>query len=108
MIVSAVRPCRIPLQRDIRFPASVFGPVLLSALLRLASTCLKEVIGNRPPNWVRFVILNVAGYLRRAADASSTTTHERRWSDQYRSSSATRSHRRTDGPHDGVPGKAAQ
>src|SRR5258708_8604720 len=36
--------CRTAFRRDRRLPASVFGPVLLSALLRLASICRNEVI----------------------------------------------------------------
>src|SRR5260370_11093332 len=42
--ISAVTPCRTAFRRDRRLPASVFGPVLLSALLRLASICRNEVI----------------------------------------------------------------
>src|SRR5215468_1310462 len=106
MTVSAVRPWRTALQRDTCLPASVFGPVLLSALRRLASLCLKEVMGSRPPNWVRSVILSLAGSLRRAADASSARAHELRRSDQYRSSSTTSSHLRSDGLRDGGLGKA--
>ena len=52
--VSAVRPWRTALQRDTCLPSSVFGPVLFSALRRLASICLYEVIGNCFPNWLRF------------------------------------------------------
>src|SRR5258708_12911422 len=36
--------CRTAFRRDRRLPASVFGPVLLSALLRLASICRNEAI----------------------------------------------------------------
>ena len=36
-MVSAVNPCRTALTRDRRLPSSVFGPVLPSALCRLAS-----------------------------------------------------------------------
>jgi hypothetical protein len=42
---SAVSPWRTELRRDRRFPAAVFGPVLLSALRRLASICLSELTG---------------------------------------------------------------
>ena len=55
MTVSAVRPWRRALQRDARFPASVFGPVLGSALRRLASIChayqnrMNLVLLPRPP-----------------------------------------------------------
>src|SRR6516164_955129 len=41
--------CLIALRRDRRFPFSVFGPVLLSALRRLASICRNEVIPSRDP-----------------------------------------------------------
>src|SRR5262249_13379212 len=57
MTVSAVRPWRRALQREACFPSSDFGPVLLSALRRLASICLYEVIGSQRPNWLRFVVL---------------------------------------------------
>src|SRR6516164_3273822 len=49
MTVSAVSPWRTALQRYL-FSASVFGPALLSALRRLASICLYEVMENRSPN----------------------------------------------------------
>src|SRR5215468_593606 len=55
--VSAVSPWRTALQRDTCFPASVFGPVLLSALRRLASICRYEIIVSQLPNWLRFVVL---------------------------------------------------
>ena len=45
------------LQRDTCFPVSAFGPVLLSALRRLALICLYEVIASEFPNWLRLVIL---------------------------------------------------
>ena len=41
MTVSAVRPWRTALGSERRFPASVFGPVLLSALRRWASIWLR-------------------------------------------------------------------
>jgi hypothetical protein len=44
------------LRRDRRFPAAVLGPVLLSALRRLASICLSELTGRDPRDWLRFVI----------------------------------------------------
>ena len=44
--VSAVRPCRSELQRERCLPFTVAGPVLLEALRRLASICLKVVIGK--------------------------------------------------------------
>src|SRR5215469_16050526 len=49
MTVSAVRPWRRALQREACFPSSDFGPVLLSALRRLASICLYEVIERHAP-----------------------------------------------------------
>src|SRR3974377_1676065 len=45
MTVSAVRPWRTALQRERSLPSSVVGPVLLRALRRLASICLRELIG---------------------------------------------------------------
>jgi len=47
MTVSAVRPWRTALQRERRLPSGVVGPVLLSALRRLASICLRELIANQ-------------------------------------------------------------
>ena len=47
MTVSAVRPWRTALQRERCFPSGVVGPVLFSALRRLASICLRELIGNQ-------------------------------------------------------------
>ena len=44
MTVSAVRPWRTALQRERCLPSGVVGPVLLSALRRLASICLRELI----------------------------------------------------------------
>jgi hypothetical protein len=46
--VSAVRPWRTALQRERCLPSSEIGPVLLRALRRLASICLKEVIERQP------------------------------------------------------------
>jgi hypothetical protein len=40
----AVRPCRNAMRRDCRLPSSVFGPVLIRALCRLASICLCELM----------------------------------------------------------------
>jgi hypothetical protein len=56
MIVSTTNPWRKALRRDRLFPSCVLGPVLLSALRRLASICLAEVIGNGLLDWVRFVM----------------------------------------------------
>ena len=47
MTVSAVRPWRTALQRERRLPSDVVGPVLFSALRRLASICLSELIENQ-------------------------------------------------------------
>jgi hypothetical protein len=55
---------RLALQRDARFPASVFGPVLLSALRRLASICRYEVIGS----CFRFAVLTQPHRIRLAMD----------------------------------------
>ena len=46
--VSAVSLWRTALQRERCLPSSVMGPVLLQALRRLASICLKEVIERQP------------------------------------------------------------
>src|ERR1039458_2040673 len=54
MTVSAVRPWRTALQRERSLPSGVVGPVLLSALRRLASICLSELIDDQK-NWVCFV-----------------------------------------------------
>src|ERR1035437_449097 len=47
MTVSAVRPWRTALRRERSLPSGVVGPVLLSALRRLASICLRELIENQ-------------------------------------------------------------
>src|SRR5271166_5554867 len=60
MTVSAVSPWRTALQGDACLPASVFGPVLLSALRRLASICLSEVMA-------RFLAVSKRGQLMNAA-----------------------------------------
>src|SRR5450631_705680 len=44
MTVSAVRPWRNALRHERSLPSGVVGPVLLSALRRLASICLRDVI----------------------------------------------------------------
>ena len=56
MTVSAVRPWRTALRRERSLPSGVVGPVLLSALRRLASICLSELIEDQLENWVRFVV----------------------------------------------------
>src|SRR5260370_35034764 len=45
MTVSAHNPCRMAFCRDWLLPSSVFGPVLLMALRRLASIWRNEVMG---------------------------------------------------------------
>jgi hypothetical protein len=50
MTVSAVKPWRKAFRRDRRLPFSVLGPVLLSALRRLASICLRGVIDRLTRN----------------------------------------------------------
>ena len=47
MTVSAVRPWRTALQRERHLPSGVVGPVLFSALRRLASICLRELIEDQ-------------------------------------------------------------
>src|ERR1019366_8046237 len=54
MTVSAVRPWRTALQRERCLPSSVTGPVLLRALRRLASICLKVVIERQPQKLASF------------------------------------------------------
>src|SRR5437879_5773817 len=49
MTVSAHSPCRTAFRRDRLLPSSVFGPVLMTALRRLASICRNEVMGWRAP-----------------------------------------------------------
>jgi hypothetical protein len=54
MTVSAVRPWRTALQRERCLPSSVTGPVLLVALRRLASICLKVVMECLPQQLASF------------------------------------------------------
>ena len=54
--VSAVSPCRTAFWRERSFPTSLVGPVLLSALRRLASICLSDVIVTGLDR-LRFVVL---------------------------------------------------
>src|SRR5664280_2664411 len=68
MTVSAVRPWRKALRRERSLPSGVVGPVLLSALRRLASICLSELIDDQQKNWVCFVVerampIGVARYI---------------------------------------------
>src|SRR5262249_24940470 len=104
MTVSAVSPWRTALQRDTCFPVSVFGPVLLNALRRLALICLYEVIEGYRANWVRFAVLTRPQRKRLATDVSSATGREPRVSDRYHSYSTTRLHRRSDVPRGDVRG----
>src|SRR5450759_67962 len=46
-MVSAVRPWRKALRRERPLPSGVVGPVLLSALRRLVSICLSELIDDQ-------------------------------------------------------------
>jgi hypothetical protein len=48
MTVSAASPWRMALQREPCLLSNGFGPVLLLALRRAASICLKDVIADRP------------------------------------------------------------
>ena len=59
--VSAVRPWRTALRRDCWLPSSLLGPVLLSALRRLAWICRNEVIAARPPEMGSFCQSRPAG-----------------------------------------------
>ena len=88
--------------------ASDFGPELLSALRRLASICLYEVIENRPPNWVRFVILIRQHQLRLAEDVSLAKEREPRRQRRYRSCPTTRLHHHSDALRDGVRDRVGQ
>src|SRR6516225_246392 len=98
--VSAVSPWRTALQRDTCFPASVLGPVLLSALRRLASICLYEVMVSRFPNRLRFAILNPR------ADVSSAKGCELWRQHRYRTYPTKRLHHHNDGPRDDGHGRA--
>src|SRR5262249_180787 len=95
MTVSAVRPWRSALRRDACFPGSVFGPVLRSALPRLASIRRYEVMGFLP-NWLRFGILARPYRLRAAMHAFSATKREPRHRDRPRAFPPTRLHRHSD------------
>jgi hypothetical protein len=63
------------------------GPVLRSALRRLASICRYEVMESWSPNWVRLVILIRPHQLQLAVDGSSAKAREPPQSDQCQSSS---------------------
>src|SRR5262249_24463417 len=101
-MVSAVSPWRRALQRDTCFPDSVFGPVLRSALRRLAWICRYEVIESHPPSWLRCLILTWLDRWCLARDASLAKGREPRRSDRCQSSSTTRLLHRTDASRDGV------
>src|SRR6516225_4321274 len=108
MTVSAVSPCRTALQRDACLPASVLGPVLLSALRRLASICLYEIMESSSPNWVRFVVLTRPHQIRLAMDVCSAKEREPQGLDQCRSFPTRRLHHRNDAPRDGVRDREGQ
>src|SRR6516164_6666273 len=105
MTVSAVRPWRSALQRDARFAASVFGPVLLSALRRLASIWRYEVIGCYFRNWVRFAVLIRPDGLCVAADAFLAKRHGPRRQHRYRSCPTKWLRHHCGALRDGDPGK---
>src|SRR5450759_292409 len=65
MTVSAVRPWRKALRRERSLPSGVVGPVLLSALRRLASICLRDVIADRLVQMGSFVRPAKAGVFSR-------------------------------------------
>src|SRR5215469_3387875 len=106
MTVSAVSPWRTALRRDACLPASVFGPVLLRALRRLASIWRYEVIERRLPNWVRFEVLIPSYHFCSAMDGSSTKAREPRRQHRYRFYPTTRLRHRSDAPRDDDRGRA--
>src|SRR5450759_49764 len=65
MTVSAVRPWRNALRRECSLPSGVVGPVLLSALRRLASICLSELIEDQRVKLGSFVRPAKAGVFSR-------------------------------------------
>src|SRR5450759_2642284 len=65
MTVSAVRPWRTALQRERCLPSDVDGPVLLIALRRLASICLRELIKDQRVKLGSFVRPAKAGVFSR-------------------------------------------
>jgi hypothetical protein len=65
MTVSAVRPWRTALQRERCLPSGVVGPMLFSALRRLASICLRELIANPSEQLGSFVRPAKAGVFSR-------------------------------------------
>src|SRR5215469_12817977 len=108
MTVSAVSPWRTALRRDACLPASVFGPVLLRALRRLASIWRYEVIERRLPNWVRFEVLIPPYHFCLAMDGSSAKAREPRRQRRYRSCPTTRLHHHSDALRDGVRDRVGQ
>ena len=65
MTVSEVRPWLKALQRERSLPSGVIGPVLLSALRRLASICFSELIEDQPGGLALFVRPAKAGVFSR-------------------------------------------
>src|SRR6516164_1551232 len=106
MTVSVVSPWRTALRRDACLPASVFGPVLLRALRRLASIWRYEVMVRRSPNWVRVEVLIPAYHFWLAVDGSSAIAREPRRQHRYRSCPTTRLRHRSDAPRDDDHGRA--
>jgi hypothetical protein len=66
MTVSAVNPCRTALRSERLLPVSVFGPELISALRRLASTCLSDAMGSRVLDRFYVALCSVAADLSRS------------------------------------------
>src|SRR6516225_9287877 len=106
MTVSAVSPWRTALRRDACLPASVFGPVLLRALRRLASIWRYEVMERRLPNSVRFEFLIPPYHFCFAVDGSSAKAREPLRQHRYRSCPTTRLRQRSDAPRDDDHGSA--
>src|SRR6516225_5832000 len=104
MTVSAVSPWRTALPRDACLPVSVFGPVLLRALRRLASIWRYEVMERRFPNWVRFGVLISPYHFRLAMDVSLAKGHGPRRLDRYLCHSTTQLHRGNHAPRGDGPG----
>src|SRR5262249_35350371 len=92
------------LLRDACLPLSVFGPVLLRALRRLASIWRYEVMVCRLPNWVRFEVLILPYHFRLAMDVSLAKGRGPRRLDRYLCHSTTQLHRRYHAPRGDGPG----
>jgi hypothetical protein len=105
-MVSAVSSWRTALRRERCFPASVDGPVLLSAFHRLASDCLQDVMPRS--RLASFRNSASAGQYRppdqpslgRAGDACAATASERQLLDQCPAISTTRLHHCSGEPRD--------